>query len=359
MNEILIKKIALLSSFFSLIVFWAMIVFSKEDTMIKGEFMPSYDLINLETFSYIGSLQMLTEELEDDDKKDYLRLMLPEGVLESDINFVNAYIDKTLTIEIPDVSPEYFYSSPLVGSSNHISDLVFSYDSGKACIELILDSVYEYETYCEDNYLYLKFISPREVYDKIVVVDAGHGGVDCGTIKYGIEEKSVNLDIVLKLKELLDKSNIKVYYTRTEDVKPTYEQRVGLANNVEADLFISIHANGDDIRYSYGTEVLYHAAEVSAGFGSKEWAAICQEEIVKELESRNRGLISGNDIYIIRNAQVPVALVEIGFITNKEEAELLISEEYQKQAAQGIYNAIMRAYEEKITINTQVVENGS
>lgn len=359
MSETLIKKAALLSSFFSLIVFTVMVVFSKNDAA-ENKPVDYLDLGRIETFHYTEGLQILSEgAVEDESKKDYLRLTLPEKVSESELKYTNTYIDRTLTIEIPGVSPEYFQHSPLTGSSDHISDLIFYYDGEKAFIELILDNVYEYETYREGNYVYLKFIPPREIYDKILVVDAGHGGIDCGTIKYGIEEKDVNLGITLKLKALLDRSNIKVYYTRLEDVKPTYDQRVGLANYVEADLFISIHANGDNFKASHGTEVLYNDLEINAGFGSKELSLICQEEVVKALGSRDRGLISGKDIYIIRNAKAPVALIETGFITNRKEAELLNSEEYQRKAAQGIYNAIIRAYKEKSGINTQVVENGS
>ncbi len=64
------------------------------------------------------------------------------------------------------------------------------------------------------------------------------------------------------------------------------------------------------------------------------------------LGSRNKGLVEGNSIYIIRTSEVPVALIEVGFMTNKEELELLRSEEYQHAAAQGIYNAVMRAFAE-------------
>ena len=71
------------------------------------------------------------------------------------------------------------------------------------------------------------------------------------------------------------------------------------------------------------------------------------EELTLALNSRDRGLIDGDNIYIVKNSEVPVALVEIGFMTNKEELKLLNSKEYQKKAAEALYKAIVRAFEEK------------
>jgi N-acetylmuramoyl-L-alanine amidase len=84
---------------------------------------------------------------------------------------------------------------------------------------------------------------------------------------------------------------------------------------------------------------------------------------VNALGSRDRGIVSGDDIKIIRLSDVPVALVEVGFITNKAEASNLNSDSYQEKAAQAIYNAIVKAYEERDnatttdSTNTQENEN--
>lgn len=81
-------------------------------------------------------------------------------------------------------------------------------------------------------------MTPQEVYDKVVVIDAGHGGRAPGANKQGVNEKEIDLDIVLQLKKILDEDdhNIGVYYTRTDDSNPTFDQRVQLANKSDADL---------------------------------------------------------------------------------------------------------------------------
>jgi N-acetylmuramoyl-L-alanine amidase len=91
--------------------------------------------------------------------------------------------------------------------------------------------------------------------------------------------------------------------------------------------------------------VLYSESDDSE-YSSKRLAQICLDEVSDMLESRKIGLLEGDKIYIVRTSQVPMALIEVGFITNREELSELVTEEYQQLAAEGIYAAIMRAFEE-------------
>lgn len=276
-----------------------------------------------------------------------LRLELPEGVEEKDITIENNYVKQLITIKIPKAENDYFDNHPLLGSSDHIAELFME----KGVIDIIMDAVYEVQSSVKDGFLYLDFLAPQKVYNKIVVIDAGHGGRAPGAIKQGVQEKELNLGIVQKLKELLDQNdqNIGVYYTRTEDSNPSFEQRVQLANKSNANLFISIHnnstADGQMCEYN-GTEVMYDETKSEEGFSSKHLAQICLEETTAAIGSKNNGLAQGNSIYIIRSSEVPVALIEAGFMTNQVELDSLKTEEYQQKIAQGVYNAIMRALEE-------------
>lgn len=276
-----------------------------------------------------------------------LRLELPEGVGQEDIEIKNNYVKQLITITIPEAGKNYFDSHPLLGKSDHIDELYME----NGVIDITMDAVYEVESTVEGGFLYVDFRTPQEVYDKVVVIDAGHGGRAPGAIKQGVQEKDLNLGILLKLKAMLDQNdqNIGVYYTRTEDNNPTFEQRAQLANKAGANLFISIHNNSttDGLMSEYnGTEVMYDELKSEEGLSSKHLAEICLEETTAALGSKNNGLTAGNSIYIIRSSQVPVALIEVGFMTNQVELDKLCSDEYQQQAAQGIYNAIMRALQE-------------
>lgn len=295
----------------------------------------------------VGISAIITDE-DEINFPQQLRVELPEGCDAKEVEVEQNYLTQTVELVIPTESPDFLYQRPLVGSSRNISDVVMDYAGGKAVIEIVLDKVLETEKTCSGKYLYLDFTSPHELYDKVIVIDAGHGGNMPGSAKQGICEKDINLGILLELREIL-KTNEKigVYYTRLDDSNPSFADRVKLANKAEADLFISIHNNsmsGSQYSKIHGTQVMYD--EKKEDRESKDFARICMEEVTKACGSADKGLIAGNDIFIIRSSEVPVALIEVGFMTNPEELEKLNSKEYQKKAAEGIYQSILRAFEE-------------
>ena len=300
----------------------------------------------------MNTLALKDTEMVDEENHMQLRVTLPSGVSAEQIELSNDYVTQTLQIVIPHTDDSYFQNYPITGSSDHIEGL--SYAQGKAVdvIEITTDQVYEIATEHDEEYYYLDFIAPKEIYEHVVVIDAGHGGKDGGAEKSGIVEKDIDLAIVLALKELFDASeeDIKVYYTRTDDSNPSYEKRVGLANKSNADLFISVHNNSYKRSSSInGTEVMY-SPSFEGDFTSERLAEICMEELTEALGSRDRGLLEGDSIYIINHSEVPVALIEVGFMTNKEELKLLDSAEYQEKAAEAIYKAVFRALEEASAI---------
>lgn len=281
-----------------------------------------------------------------------LRIALPEGVTESDVTIMNQYVTQTVDILFPGADEDYLYHYPIIGRSNNIDNLTFESERGQGVIEITLDKVLEVQPTFEEGYLYMDFISPHDIYDKVVVIDAGHGGNMPGAFIKRHYEKDIDLAIVLQLKQIFEENpdnNIGVYYTRVDDTNPSFEERVGLANKAEADLFISVHNNSTvsgKTSSINGTAVMYDELKEDTGHGTKELAQICVDEVSAILGSRNRGIINGNEIYIIRNSEVPVALIEVGFMTNPTELENLSSTDYQRKTAQGIYNAIMRAFQE-------------
>lgn len=316
----------------------------REEQVKQNQDAGDVDVVNLNTGEE-------TQE-EEIDFPQQLRIALPEGVTEDDVTITEQYITQTIDIIFPGAGEDYLYHYPIIGRSDNIDNLTFESESGKGIIEITMDKVFEIQPTFEQGYLYVDFLTPHEVYDKIVVIDAGHGGGMPGATIQNQYEKDIDLAIVLQLKEIFEEnadSNIGVYYTREDDSNPSFEERVGLANKTDADIFISVHNNSivsGKMSSINGTAVMYDELKEDNGHGTKELAQICVDEVSGILGSRNRGIINGNEIYIIRNSEVPVALIEVGFMTNQAELDALTSPEYQRKAAQGIYNAIMRAFEE-------------
>ncbi len=280
-----------------------------------------------------------------------LRLELPLGVPGNELKISQDYVTQTIDIKIPFADSEYFYHYPMLGRSDNIDSLTYEGREGYGVVEIVTSQVFEVESSYDKDYFYIDFLTPKEVYDKVIVIDAGHGGNAPGTTKQGVNEKDIDLDIVLKLKEIFDAKDdrsVGVYYTRTEDVNPSFENRVGLANKSDADLFISIHNNATQsgrMSNINGTQVMYDELDEDI-LGSRGLAQICLEEVTAQTGSSNKGIVEGNDIFIIRSSHVPAALIEVGFMTNQTELNNLKSEEYQEKVAQGIYNAVMRAFAE-------------
>lgn len=308
-----------------------------------------------------------------EDVKAYLGnryLVIEKGTDQSaDAALEDLYISKSIRLTIGDLEEknisyqsvkrvcdeEELYGVPIMGNQTDTVksiDISYLYNEGDftytAIVELALDHIYSYHIYEDAKNIYVDLRNPHDEYEKIIVIDAGHGGRDIGTYSPGMEyfEKDINLSILLYLREFLEQENIKVYYTRTEDDRVYLNPRLNLANELNADMFISIHCNGTEDGQSYGIEVLYDETAPVDGMCSKRLAEICLDHLEQATGLRNRGIKERSDVYIIGNAKVPVALLEVGFITNQTDLDYLSKEKNRKKIAEAIYHAIMEAYKE-------------
>lgn len=201
----------------------------------------------------------------------------------------------------------------------------------------------------QEEYYIINLKKYGDVYDKIVVLDAGHGGKDpgAGAENYRIEEADITLKLLLYLKELLEENtDIQVFCTRTEDVYRTLQERADLALGLEADLFISWHCNAAESTKRNGTEMLYNAEQGKEdAFNSRDFAELCQEKLVAALGTKDGGLANRQDLHIVRRATMPVVLIETAYLSNAKDLAILKDEEKLQTAAQAIYEAILTAYE--------------
>ena len=182
-----------------------------------------------------------------------------------------------------------------------------------------------------------------------ICIDSGHGGNDPGKIGVaGTKEKEVNLAIALKLKKSLEKQNIRVVMTRTDDrnladANATNEkisdmkQRVAKMNSEQPDAVISIHQNSYTDSSVKGAQVFYysHSEEGKA-------AADVMQKAMLACNAENTRQAKANDTYyLLKRTEVPTIIVECGFLSNWKEAELLITEEYQDKIAGAICQGIL------------------
>ncbi len=213
-----------------------------------------------------------------------------------------------------------------------------------------------------------------------IVIDAGHGGHDSGTLGAGgIEEKDVVLDVALRLGKLLhDRLGAEIVYTRADDTFIPLETRTAIANKAQADLFISIHANSSQDASARGVEVYYlnftsdpEAMRVAGRENavstqsvhelsdlvkkialkdkideSKELAGDVDESLFAGIEKGNAGLknrgVKKAPFVVLIGANMPSILAEISFVTNPDDAEQLEKPAYRERVAESLYNGVAR-----------------
>lgn len=280
----------------------------------------------------------------------YMRIPLPEKCRAEDIIIENHYMDKELCVVISGAEEDFYTQNAISGNRDAVRQGV--YESAPAETRLIfqLTGIFECRTILENNDLYINFLNPREIYNRVVVIDPACGGENTGVSAEGLLEKDINLGVAQKLKERLDKTDIKAYYTRMDDVNPAEEERVELANETRADMYIRIQVDSNEDSNVYGTTSVYNGDFFIPGFGSVELADALEREVVTIIKGKALGLSEAKEEdYTLRNVTVPAAAIRSGCITNKQEAILLGREEYQEKIAEGIYQAIMKIYEDNFS----------
>ena len=170
-----------------------------------------------------------------------LLIDLKEEVIKEQLIIQNDYVNKKIIIDLGDN-----YETSFNNGSMMIQDTVIEYIEVKNTLTtqfvLHMNGIYEYELDEQAKKLEIKFIKPKDKYDKILFLDAGHGGKAPGSIANNLIEKEVNLKQTLAVKDLIENNtDIKVYLTRSEDISVSTEERPFIANDIGADLFVSIH----------------------------------------------------------------------------------------------------------------------
>lgn len=202
-------------------------------------------------------------------------------------------------------------------------------------------------------------LRPSGLAGRTIVVDAGHGGVDPGAIGHsGTYEKDVTLAIALQVAELLGSTGANVVLTRDRDVQLSLAERAQTANLLDADAFVSIHADAVGFgRVASGTSTFYHTEEGNGPDTSvnRRYARTLQGEMLKAVGLPDRG-VHERAFHVVLNTKMPSALVEVGFIDNPEEEKLLLEPEFQARAAAGIADGIVRFFGEEVAEQPEQIQ---
>lgn len=222
----------------------------------------------------------------------------------------------------------------------------------------MLASIYEIK---ESSETVMKYMP---VTNKVIVLDAGHGGIDSGTLSSDktVVEKEINLLITHKIRELLESSGAHVILTREDDsslyvedgnktIRQKYNEnlknRKQIIEDSNADMFVSIHMNaltGEGASKYYGAQTFYPSGKED----SIKLSKTIQQELKRVVDNtNNREIKPRDDLYLLKDNKIPSVLIECGFLSNEKEAKLLTNEEYQEKIAWAIYVGIQNYFTTK------------
>ena len=167
-----------------------------------------------------------------------------------------------------------------------------------------------------------------------VVLDPGHGGTDYGAIREGINEKDITLDLAQRVASILKSKGYRYAMTRTDDIYLGLQDRCDYTEAENPEIFVSIHVNSAVATEPSGLETHYYHEE------GKELAETIQKHLVKNIDSKDRGIIKSK-FYVINHTDVPAVLVETGFLSNPDERAELVTEKRKDATAKAIAEGII------------------
>ncbi len=176
------------------------------------------------------------------------------------------------------------------------------------------------------------------LFGKVIVLDAGHGGHDPGAIGKTSQEKALNIQTVLEVSKVLEEEGATVILTRNSDYFLSLQERVDISANYKPHAFISVHYNSSTSSSSRGVETYYFSNDKDL-----QLAKDLHEGIVSKVELRDRGARYEN-FFVIRENKYPAVLLELGFISNQDEENIIKTNSYHKKVASGVLHGLNKYF---------------
>ena len=270
-----------------------------------------------------------------------LTIPLEAGIKAENVVMENRYVDKELWVYIKQAQYSFYEQNVIVGDIAWIQGARYEAQEDGVILKFAMSDVMEYHSTLQNGSLKLALSYPKELYEQIVVIDPVGDMVTCQVAK--------------QLQKKISDPNIKVYYTRTEDVKIPADKRLQLIDAVDADLYLQIGVSENTEESNvYGIQTFYNEEYFIPNFGNIQWADLVTRKVTIAGSNLAIGLQPAEENSLLRQVEIPAAQINIGFMTNQQEALLLQQESYQEKLAQGIAEAILEAYTTNNKENQQV-----
>lgn len=196
-----------------------------------------------------------------------------------------------------------------------------------------------------NGYVHSDYTARKSSGNRVIAIDAGHGGKDGGAVFNGLVEKDITLNVSKRVRDYLKNAGVKVIMTRDDDRFIRLDDRNAYAIRQGADAFVSIHANAFINPSANGTETFY-SSQSQRVTNSKQLATFIQNRLYKAMGTKDRG-VKDVPYRVIKGTSIPSTLVELGFMTNASDASKLSSSYWRNRAAKAVSEGIIDYYEWK------------
>ncbi|MBQ3913411.1 MAG: N-acetylmuramoyl-L-alanine amidase [Lachnospiraceae bacterium] len=284
-----------------------------------------------------------------------LRFPILEGVRTDLIGIHDDLWNDLVYFDLPGNYIQFYQDNPIVNTGEAVKQVQILYyeDADITRIKMYTRSddshvILSHKDLMTDKSMVFLFDKPSCLFDKIIVLDAGHGGEDPGTQHGGYNEKDLNFMIVYTYcRQLFDQSDIKVFYSRYTDYLVPLHDRPTLPARVEADFFVSVHHNSVYSTLKNGTEVYYSVKNTGNfnGMNSAAMASMFLGNLVTTLKTERNGTFGArNYVVVSEENDVPAVLLEIGYMSNPAELKRLVKASFQKKVAKIIFKTVKQIY---------------
>jgi len=275
------------------------------------------------------------------DEEGRFRIPLPQNVRAENVIMENRYTEQELWIYIQNSDGSFYGNNAVSGDMTSVLEGRYEIQPDGVLLKFTMDGVMEYKSTMENSSLEITICRPKDTYAYVVVLDPAGGGSDLGLTGKGFQEKDIVLQVAKLVQKQLNLSDVKIYLTRTEDVQVTDADRVGLAEKTGADLYIRLGVAADwEHPESYGIQSYYNEDFFIPYFGNVDLADIMTRAVTISSSNRAVGLIPAEDGSILEKVNIPAVQLSIGYLSNEQERQLLLQEDYQEKLAEGILSAI-------------------
>ncbi|WP_425446379.1 N-acetylmuramoyl-L-alanine amidase [Dethiothermospora halolimnae] len=290
------------------------------------------------------------DEIEYTNSKEYNFLKLKTlGETDQDISYDAA--DKQMNIVIPKEEVDIKNGILSIGDEYIDNMEVYEKDDNKI-IKVNFNKNISYQFSVGTYEILIGFKEAKEVdtkfSDKLIVIDAGHGGRAPGTTGpiTKVREKDLSLNVALKLEKKLKNMGFKTLMTRDSDEYVGLYDRTDMANENNADAFVSIHFNAHPSSAIAGIQTLYCPSYESDVKNSDNYpfAETIHEALLEGLKRKDMDIIRRPDLVVTRETAMVSALVELGFVTNPQEERIIITDEYHEKAAEAIASGLVNYF---------------